>query len=291
VQVTQTVEIVAGDQSRLLDTCLVLYRLENLDQRPHDVGLRFMLDTYIGANDGVPFTLPDEKDLCDTLHDYDKPEKVPAFVQALEKEDLLKPGTIAHLKLRLGGRIEAPSRVTLGAWPDRDLREKLELAPNALAQNTLWDVPLISMKTLSPPDSAVTMYWNPKPLAHGDSRDVGFAYGIGSIASGEGGGRLALTVDGSFTPGGEITLTAYVRQPEKGQTVALVELPPGFEIIDGDAKRTVPPLSDPGKTKNSPVTWRLRAPGKTGSYTLKVRSSTGVTQTQPVVIKPPRLFK
>ena len=39
----------------------------------------------------------------------------PCFIQALEHEDLAHPGTVAHLKLKLGGRAEAPSRVVLGA--------------------------------------------------------------------------------------------------------------------------------------------------------------------------------
>ena len=47
-----------GEQSRRLDTCLVRYVIENTDVRSHRVGLRFMLDTFIGANDGVPFTIP-----------------------------------------------------------------------------------------------------------------------------------------------------------------------------------------------------------------------------------------
>src|SRR5262249_35903517 len=40
VVVTQTVEIVSGAQSRLLDTCLIRYDLENRDTRAHKVGLR-----------------------------------------------------------------------------------------------------------------------------------------------------------------------------------------------------------------------------------------------------------
>jgi hypothetical protein len=45
VQITQSVELVPGGNSERLDTCLVRYRIENKDQRVHQVGLRFMLDT------------------------------------------------------------------------------------------------------------------------------------------------------------------------------------------------------------------------------------------------------
>ena len=43
-----------GREVRPLDTCLVKYKVENRDKSTHQVGLRVLLDTYIGENDGVP---------------------------------------------------------------------------------------------------------------------------------------------------------------------------------------------------------------------------------------------
>jgi hypothetical protein len=179
VFITQLIEIVPGQTSRLLDTCLVRYRIENRDGRGHDVGLRFLLDTFIGANDGVPFTLPGSTELCDTMYDFSTPSAVPDFIQALEREDLAHPGTVANLQLRLGGKVEAPERVTLGAWPNSDLRKSwntLQVRDYLRAERTLWDVPLLPMKliqTVRPgadADSAVVMYWSERELAPGASR-------------------------------------------------------------------------------------------------------------------------
>src|SRR5205823_4683684 len=70
ISVKQVVEIVPGGLSddgknRLLDTCLVRYDIRNNDPTlPHRVGLRFMLDTFIGSTDAVPFTIAGEKELC-----------------------------------------------------------------------------------------------------------------------------------------------------------------------------------------------------------------------------------
>jgi hypothetical protein len=85
VIVTQVVEVVRG-KTNVLDTCLVRYQLENRDSVPHKVGLRFMLDTYIGAEDGVPFAIPGKKGLCDTMEDFDTAVKVgkPAAQAALK---------------------------------------------------------------------------------------------------------------------------------------------------------------------------------------------------------------
>jgi hypothetical protein len=64
VTVTQLVELVRGEQSRLLDTCRVRYQLHNGDGKEKTVGIRFLLDTYIGGNDGVPFTIRGDSALC-----------------------------------------------------------------------------------------------------------------------------------------------------------------------------------------------------------------------------------
>ena len=41
--------------------CLVYYTIRNKDTGKHKVGIRVLLDTFIGANDGVPFTIPGRK--------------------------------------------------------------------------------------------------------------------------------------------------------------------------------------------------------------------------------------
>jgi hypothetical protein len=288
VAVTQQVEVIAGQQTGLLDTCLVRYTLANQDSRPHLVGLRFLLDTFIGANDGVPFTIPGEKRLCTTTQRFENARAVPDFIQALERDNLESPGTIAHLQLKLGGNLEAPSRVTLGAWPDGELATR-GLAPQAKAQLTGWDVPVLPIHTLPPGDSAVTIYWDPKLLGPGQTRELGFTYGLGNVAAGEGKGQLALTVGGSFSPGGQFTVTAYVKDPQPNQTVRL-EVPDGFRVLEGDEEQRVPPIPADAKSRNSPVTWKVRAANAGGKYSLRVTSSTGASQTYGLTIQTGTIF-
>jgi hypothetical protein len=296
VLVTQEVEVVPGEQSRKLDTCLVRYTLENTDRRPHNVGIRFMLDTFIGANDGVPFTIPGAAGLCDTMRVFATPSEVPDFIQALEKDNLLHPGTVAHLQLRLGGLIEAPSRVTLGGWPNLDLQRFGY--PTAHAQNTLWEVPLLPMRELdnqarrigktADPDSAVTMYWGERDLLPGERRVVGFAYGLGTVSSEESGGRLLLTVGGRLVKNGEFTLTALVANPAPGEELTLT-LPSGFTLLSGTAEQAVPPVPAGASRATSPVTWRIRAGGD-GRHELRVRSNQGTAQRLPITIRTRGVF-
>jgi hypothetical protein len=164
-----------------------------------------------------------------------------------------------------------------------------------LAQWTLWNVPVQSMKRIheldenAPPDSCVVMYWNERELDAGEKRVVGFTYGLGSVASSEG-GKLALTVGGSFWTGGEFTATAYISKPQKDQTVTLV-LPDGFKVVDSDETQPVP-LVPKGASRNySTVSWRVRSADRKGTYQLRVETNTGLSQKRPVTIKGGKIFE
>ncbi|HEY7329196.1 MAG TPA: hypothetical protein VH592_16250 [Gemmataceae bacterium] len=290
LRVTQEVEIVPGTQSRRLDTCLVRYLLENRDALPHRVGIRFMLDTFIGGNDGVPFTIPGASGLCDTKMSFSSPNLVPDFIQALEKDDLRNPGTVAYLQFRIGNNIESPGRVLLGGWPNLELRKRG--IRSAQAQLTGWEVPFISMKEQIGPseadDSAVTMYWNEQMLEVGASRVVGFTYGLGNVDTRESGGHLLLTVGGRLVPNAEFTLTALVHDPKPGESVTL-DLPAGIEAEGQQKTQMVPPVPASASRPDSPITWRLRV-SKDGRYELSVRSSTGATQKLSLTIRTRGVF-
>jgi hypothetical protein len=137
-------------------------------------------------------------------------------------------------------------------------------------------------------DSAVVLYWDPTRLGAGKSREVGFSYGLGSVAGRQGKGKLALTVGGSFRAGGEFTATAYVSNPQPGQTITLV-VPEGFELIDKDATQEVP-MPAASARRISPVSWRVRSPRHETKAQLEARLSTGLAQKVPVRITIKDLF-
>ncbi len=265
IHVTQILRIlpsqaheVGGSPKRFFDTVRVHYILENKGAKPRKAALRVMLDTLIGGNDGVPFTVPGQPGLV-TVGNFAPAADVPDFIEALERSDLDNPGTVAHLTLKMGGNFEPPGRVSLTAW----------------VSNPGWEVPVREIGQ----DSAVVMYWAEKNLKPGEKRHLGFAYGLGGITSKKG-SPLGVTVGGAFEQGTQLTVTAYVHGAKKGQTVELT-LPNGLELIQGQAKVNVPP-PPPGK-KMSIVTWKARAQ-KIGQYTLRVQSSTGPTLTRIITI-------
>ena len=98
VEITQSLRIIPGAQTNKLDTVLVRYRIENRGNKNLTIGFRTLLDTFIGSNDGVPFLIPGDSELCSSSKIMNG-AGVPDFLQALENNDLNNPGTVANLSL------------------------------------------------------------------------------------------------------------------------------------------------------------------------------------------------
>lgn len=284
VYFTQTVSLEPGepheDNKRYRDNCVVRYKIENKDSRAHSLGLRVMLDTFIGMNDGVPFTIPGMKGLMSTSKEFKTTAEVPDFIMALENASLDDPRTVVQLNLHLGGKIEPPSRVLLTRWPGAAGGGKFD--PKKLET---WEVPLLNIGD----DSSVVMYWNPKKLEAGESREIGYSYGLGSLSNK--GGQLALTVGGSFVTGSELSVVALVNNPKDGDKATLT-FGKEFTLVSGtEATQPVPPpqKDSEGKLRPVPITWRIRSTSD-GTFNLRVDTTSGAGQQKRVVIRKTSLF-
>jgi hypothetical protein len=249
VLLLQRVELIVGEQTRLIDTCLVRYTIENRSRKPNTVGLRVLLDTFIGANDGVPFIIPGQRGLLDTLRVFPQKE-IPDYIQALEQPDLKSPGTVAHLGLKVPDA-EPVQRLVIARWP----------------QNTevRWDWPLEAMNAdAKKKDSSVALYWATEKMEPGEKRQMAFTYGLNAISVGD--ANLGLTAGGDFRPAGDFTLTAYVKNPQPDQVVRLT-LPEGLRLAEGEE---VEKGVEPGR-EFTQVSWRIHAEAA-GDYTVKATS-------------------
>jgi hypothetical protein len=267
VQLTQTVELVPGSQTRVLDTCLVRYAVENRSDKPHKVGLRILLDTFIGANDGVPFAVPGRRGLLEGM-EWFGPKDLPDYVQATERPDPKDPGTVAHLGLKLPD-VEPIDRMLIAAWPGSGVR---------------WDWPPEPMnKDPLKKDSSVALYWAEVSMNPGERRQMAFTYGLNAIASESGDAPLGLTAGGDFRPGREFTVTAYVKHPHPGQVVRL-SLPAGL----GFAAGSEPEQKVEGGGDYTQVSWRVRA-AAAGDYALDATSGTA-RATYPVKVRAASIY-
>ena len=266
VRITQTVEVVPGNpgpkiapgQKAHLNVLHVHYSIENKDSRPHKVAMRVFLDMLLVDNDGALFAAPNFPDkILDGVEL--KGKQVPDYLKVLQHPDLKNPGYVAHFTYNLGRGLTRPDRVVLTSL-------------QAFAGP--WDMQAIQAMG----DSAMAMYWDDRTIAPGSKQDWAYAYGEGIAQKYDHDSRLVLALGGSFEPGKIFDVTAYVDDPLPGQCLTL-ELPPGMQRIDGKALQPVPPTPE-GK---SIVLWKGRVL-RAGEYALRVRSSTGVTQTKLISV-------
>src|SRR5262249_44353065 len=113
-------------------------------------------------------------------------------------------------------------------------------------------------------------------------REMAYAYGVSLASSPENEGRVTVGLGGSFEPGKLFTISGHVDEPVEGQALTL-ELPPGMELVEGKAIQPVPAPTEAG---SSLVVWKARVQ-KLGEFPLRVRSSTGVTQTKTITVTRP----
>ncbi|MCI0682503.1 MAG: hypothetical protein L0Y71_10385 [Gemmataceae bacterium] len=266
LRITGTMELAPSTSAgpgrkRQLDTVLIKYLVENIGKQSHKFGMRAYIDMYIVTNDGALFAAPTiPGKVLDGIELKDK--TLPDWVKCLERPELKNPGNFAHLTLNLGSTLEKASRVVLSR--------------HGAGGFNGWDMPAVRAMG----DSALSIYFDPKEIKPGGRREFGYAYGIGVAVAPEAEGRVELTLDGSFEPGKEFTVTALVHDPVIGQALVL-ELPEELALLEGREIRPVPqPTIEP---RQSFVEWKCTV-RKLGRFPLRIRSSTGVTQTKVVTL-------
>jgi len=275
VHITQTVTIEPGDlvqtrpneYKRLLNMCLARYKIHNKDTKTHKVGLRVLMDTCIGDNDGVPFLLPSVKEMVATSKDF-RGVEVPDFVQVLERPKLDDPGIILQLNLRVTKELEMPNRFLLTRYPGKEDKKFQR-----------WDVPIVPFGD----DSCVVMWWEEKLLKAGETREVGFTYGVNTLSVAS--SKLAVTVGGAMHRGGELTIVALVSDPDAKKVT--LELPKNLELLE--PKSLTQPVIPAREGRPTPVTWRVRA-ASAGTNDVVVTTDTNLKQARRVRIALNSLF-
>jgi hypothetical protein len=265
---TQEVEVVAtksqAGANRRRDAVLVRYLVENKDTVPHKIGVRpHWNDVTVMNNKAALYAAPNHPNkILDGVEL--KGDKVPNYVQLLQKPDLKNPGFVAHLTFHLGAGFERPDRVVL--------------TRGGALSGDKWDA------TVAPAggNSGLVLYWDPKEIKPGGQRKMAYAFGQGIALRPDGEGDLAIALTGSFEPGKLFTIAVQVMDPAAGQSLTL-ELPPGMERVEGKERQSVPAVDTEGNTM---VLWKARVLN-TGQFALRVRSSTGVTATKIITITRP----
>jgi len=252
IEVTQELGFVRGPSTRMLDTVGITYSLTNKGTVTHNVGLRVMLDTMCGSNDGAPIRAggSDEIKHATLLSGAGIPDYWQAF------DSLSNPTVVSQGSLR-GGGLTAPDRILFADWgslADEPWEPTLEAGQGFIRKNE------------ADPDSASALFWNAKALEPEQSIAYTTYYGIGDVSIKSGQLALGLTAPAETTFEYErtesFTITGYMQNTggfEGKNVVMTLALPDGLTLKDGELKHTYPSLK-PGDTVQE--SWRVQINGK-----------------------------
>jgi hypothetical protein len=280
IDVEQVVDYAVGDTSLKMDAILVKYTLTNRSRKTRSVGLRTLLDTFIGKNDGVPFYVPGQEGIIQNTLILEG-KSVPEYVLALENPRLEDPGTVVQLTFGAENS-ERPVKLVLSRFPYRETFQEPE--PDA---DAAWDWRPVPKAPFGN-DSAVGFYYESRPLEPGQSRSFSYTYGLGSLSSVETrNARLSLSAGGSFEAGRKFRLMALVNPAKPGQQLEIV-LPGGLTLAPGET--AVKALSAPPGGGPSQESWVVAIEANaSGTPAINVRLiPDGIEESYGVNVQNPR---
>ena len=286
LRVTQQLSFVKSPTTRYLDTARIHYIVENAGQMTHAVGLRLLIDTMLGANDGAPLRAGDQAMIGDAMLSG---AGIPDYWQAFDS--LIEPSVTSQGTMA-GGEL---SPAWCGACSN-----------GGTWAGNLWDAEIVAGRQFgrwreADLDSAVAMYWDPSALAPGEVRHYVTYYGLGGITLAPGKLALGITAPAEIGLSSDGTApflaVAYVHNTGEGPAhdlVARLELPIGFKLASGQSNtRSIGDL-EPGQTAQA--AWQVVATwASVGTADLRVSISAKNADPNTVsreiqVLGPPRLL-
>lgn len=284
--VTQELGFARSSTTGLFDTAEIRYIIENVSDAPSEIGLRILLDTMLGANDGAPFRVGEQAILTDTTFSADE---LPDFWQAFDS--LTEPRVIGQGTFR-GAGITTPDRVYLSNW-------------GALADG-VWDFSFVPgrdftrLGEFNELDSAMALYWDPVIYQPGERREYVTQYGLGGISIVRGALSLGITSPASIDAARESSFPVVVYVQNTGEGDALdvavrICVPRGL-TLSGNQSCATRRLGDLPLNREAQVTWTVFLDGAVGGELEYTVEATAENLPEPVrvqrkidILGPPRL--
>jgi len=266
VVVTQELSFVRGLSTRVLDSVGISYIISNHGTAAHQVGLRIMLDTMCGSNDGAPFRIGAQ---AITLATIMAGHEVPDYWQAFDS--LSSPTVVCQGSLR-GGNITPPNKVVLADWGTLadDAWEPILTAGQGFIRKGETEL-----------DTAAALFWNPVPVEAGQSTGYLTDFGVGDVRMKAGNLTLGLTAPAESAFAHErtesFTITGYLQNTggyaARDVTLKLM-LPVGLSLMSGSALQDNFDNLPPNAMRQE--SWVVRPNGKKGG---KLNIKLAVTST------------
>lgn len=284
--VTQELTFARSSTTGLFDTANISYTIENVSDQPSEIGLRVVLDTMLGANDGAPFRVGEQAILTDaSFQSHDLPDFWQAF------DSLTDPRVIGQGTFR-GPDITPPDRVYLSNW-------------GALADG-VWDFSFVPgrdftrLGEFNELDSAMALYWDPVTFAPGESRRYVTQYGLGGISIVRGSLSLGITSPASIDAARETSfpVVVYVQNAGEGEALDVavrICVPRGLSL-PGNQSCDTRRLGDLPVGREAQVSWNVQLAGAVGGELEYTVEATAENLPEPVrvsrkidILGPPKL--
>lgn len=266
ITVKQTLSFLKNPSSQVKDLVSIGYSVQNNDQVTHTIGLRIMLDTKLGANDGAPFRLGNQAVVSEEEF---KGNAILEYFQVFDS--LVSPNVIAQGYFK-------------GVHEKTKLIDKVSLANWGSLFDSPWDYTFVKGRSFlregeDEQDTALALYFDPQPMSPGQSELYQTAYGLGNVSVAKGALSLGLTAPSEvgINQKSTILIVGYVVNSggyDAYNTQVTFTLPEGFEMKEG--KKTISIGTLPaGATYQFPVKVAIKkaVPGKQ-EVTFAVTSST-----------------
>ena len=284
IEVKQELSFARSPTTRVKDAARIVYQITNRGEAPRSVGLRIVLDTMLGANDGAPLRAGERAISSATRL---ASEQLPDYWQAFDS--LAQPTVIAQGTLR-GEDLTPPDRLEMVDW-------------GTLA-DALWDFPFPSGADFTrrgeqEQDTAVALYWDPVLLAPGQSRTYATLYGVGGVSLSPAQLSLGLTapaeVDYHYEEARAFPVVAYLENSggfESRRTTCTLELGKGLKLAQQGSKVELG-LLRPGETRQ--LSWKVLPTGEaTGALKLAAAATSenlepNRVEREVIVNSPPQL--
>lgn len=250
VQATQTLRFFRNPSTKVNDAVLIAYEVHNQSEIAKKIGIRIMLDTKLGDNDGAPLRIghlavESEKQVL-------KKDFFP-YWQAFDS--LSSPNVVAQGVLDLPeSGILPPDRVILANW-------------GGLVDYP-WEYPIQEGRSFirageTEKDTALALYWDPIVVAPKGKRTVKTLYGLGGLSVSSGALSLGLTAPAEYVLGSqrELLIVGYLANVgsfDAHNTEVSFTLPKGFVPVSGRSQFALGTVMR-GQTKQIPLRVRLEA--------------------------------
>lgn len=277
IRIQQILTLTTNPYTNIDDLVSIRYSYTNTTSSSKQVGIRIMLDTMLGSNDGAPFRV-NGSDVTKEIEFSGN--NVPQYWQSFDS--LSEPNVTATGFFYFAAG-EKPDKVQFAYWQT--------------IYNSSWDYAVSSSTSLTG-DSAVAAYFNPRTVAAGGSNSIVTYYGVSGFSGNNSDldGQLATRVTAPARLYGSDLISGYLNNPFD---VTLYLTNPGTQTLtdvravlslanapqltlDGTQATTIR-VGDMVAGSSDTIQWRLRAIPQGSSsvvrYTISLYSGSELLKT------------